>query len=293
MATVTMPTIPVRLLDLGDDELECIVGGIQALEQDVVFVALACRRFLAAVRPVIRERDDACRMALHLLPATTVKLCTHVEGMFLSAARMRYCATHARSLGVTQAMGLVRPSLSPDNLPTGSLWHLIKAAPHHTIMDFYWYERKGYGRRMRFDMGLLENRALVMFAATHGRMDILYTLERNVPNQLDEVLFAEGAEVEATYYCPHHPDFTGPCTCRKPAAGLYRQAAADLDVVLERSFYVGDKTSDVQVVSELGGRGILVRTGYGTDHEDRVSDAVWVVDDLEAAANRIVATVRR
>jgi hypothetical protein len=192
MATATPPTIPVRLLDLGDDELECIVDGIQALEQDVVFVALACRRFLAAVRPVIRERDYACRKALHLLPASTVKLCTHVDGMFLSAARMQYCATHARSLGVTQAMGLVRPSLSPDNLPTGSLWHLIKAAPHQTIMDFYWYERENFGRT-RFDMGLLENRALIMFAVAHGRMDVLYTLERGVPNQLDEVLFAPSA----------------------------------------------------------------------------------------------------
>ena len=182
----------MRLLDLGDDELGCIVNSIEALEQDVVFVALVCRRLLAVLRPIVRERDNACRAALRLLPAPIVKLCTHVEGMFLSAARMRYCATHARSLGVTQAMGLVRPSLSPDNLPTGSLWHLIKAAPHQTIMDFYWYEREGFGRT-RFDMGLLENRALIMFAVAHGRMDILYTLERGVPNQLDEVLFAPSA----------------------------------------------------------------------------------------------------
>lgn len=114
-----------------------------------------------------------------------------------------------------------------------------------------------------------------------------------VARRLDEMLVAEGAGVEATYYCPHHPDFTGPCMCRKPAAGLYRQAAADLHVALPRSFYVGDKTSDVEVVSELGGRGILVRTGYGTDHEDRVSDAVWVVDDLGEAASRIVSDLRR
>jgi hypothetical protein len=192
MTTATTPT-PVRLLDLGDDELGCIVNSIEALEQDVVFVALACRRLLAALRTIVRERDIALRTALHLLPAPVVKLCTHVEGLFLSAARMQYCAAHARSLGVTQAMGLVRPSLSPDNLPTGSLWHLIKAAPFRTIVDFYWFEREGFGRRMRFDMGLLENRALVMFAAAHGRMDLLYTLERGVPNQLDEVLFAPSA----------------------------------------------------------------------------------------------------
>ena len=72
-----------------------------------------------------------------------------------------------------------------------------------------------------------------------------------------------------------------------------RQETADLGMVLSRSFPVGDATSDVEVAAELGGRAILVRTGYGTDHEARVSDALWVVDDLEAAADRIVSEVRR
>ena len=29
----------------------------------------------------------------------------------------------------------------------------------------------------------------------------------------------------AHYFCPHHPDITGPCECRKPGTLLYRQAA--------------------------------------------------------------------
>jgi hypothetical protein len=38
---------------------------------------------------------------------------------------------------------------------------------------------------------------------------------------------------------------------------------------------------------ELGGRGILVRTGYGAEHEGDVPETVWVVDDLRAAAEAI------
>jgi histidinol-phosphate phosphatase family domain/HAD-superfamily hydrolase, subfamily IIIA len=36
-----------------------------------------------------------------------------------------------------------------------------------------------------------------------------------------------GALIDAFYYCPHHPDFGGPCDCRKPEPGLYLRAARD------------------------------------------------------------------
>src|SRR4051812_35928947 len=42
--------------------------------------------------------------------------------------------------------------------------------------------------------------------------------------RVDELLIAAGARIEATYMCPHHPDITGPCNCRKPGIGMYRQA---------------------------------------------------------------------
>ncbi len=40
-----------------------------------------------------------------------------------------------------------------------------------------------------------------------------------VAKRLDELLAARGARIDATYYCPHHPDFGGNCDCRKPSAG--------------------------------------------------------------------------
>lgn len=109
-----------------------------------------------------------------------------------------------------------------------------------------------------------------------------------VAARLEEVLVARGAAPDATYFCPHHPDVGGPCDCRKPDTGMHREAAEALGLDLASSFYVGDKTSDVRPAITLGGQGILVRTGYGIDEQKRVPGGTWVVDDLDAAARRIL-----
>ena len=68
----------------------------------------------------------------------------------------------------------------------------------------------------------------------------------------------------------------------------YRQAAAGHGLDLRASYYVGDKLKDVLPALELKGQGILVRTGYGREHEPNLRDGIWVVDDLWAAAERIL-----
>jgi D-glycero-D-manno-heptose 1,7-bisphosphate phosphatase len=91
-------------------------------------------------------------------------------------------------------------------------------------------------------------------------------------------LFAEGgARIDAFYYCPHHPEgsvaaYRCACDCRKPKAGLLQRAASDLDLALDRSFVVGDRLDDIETARAIGGRGALVRTGYGREHEDRARE---------------------
>ena len=87
--------------------------------------------------------------------------------------------------------------------------------------------------------------------------------------RLDALLQQQGARIDGTYYCPHHPDFSGPCACRKPGVELYRQAAADLELDLSRSVFVGDRWRDIAPALALGGRGILVPSP-ATPSEDRV-----------------------
>ncbi len=69
---------------------------------------------------------------------------------------------------------------------------------------------------------------------------------------------------------------------------MHRRAAAALGLDTARSYYVGDKLTDVLPASELGGRGILVRTGYGREQEASVPGSVWVVADLREAADMIL-----
>ena len=109
-----------------------------------------------------------------------------------------------------------------------------------------------------------------------------------VAARLDAVLTEAGTPVDRTEHCPHHPDVTGRCDCRKPSTGMHRRAAAALGLDLSRSYYVGDKVTDVLPATELRGQGILVRTGYGREHERSVPEGTWVVDDLRAAADLIV-----
>lgn len=81
---------------------------------------------------------------------------------------------------------------------------------------------------------------------------------RAVRARLDELLAAAGVRLAGTYHCPHHPDFTGPCACRKPAPGMFLRAARELALDLARSVLVGDRVRDVAAAAELGARAILV-----------------------------------
>jgi len=134
--------------------------------------------------------------------------------------------------------------------------------------------------------------AIVIVTNQSGIARGLYTEDdyHRVAARLQSVLEEAGVPPDGTYYCPHHPDHTGPCDCRKPGAGMYERAARELGLDLTASWYVGDKVTDVLPARALGGRGILVRTGYGAQEEAQVPAGVAVVDDLRAAAAVVVAS---
>ena len=61
-----------------------------------------------------------------------------------------------------------------------------------------------------------------------------------------------GAHIDAFYFCPHHPDITGNCTCRKPKPGLFYKAAKDWNISLADSVMYGDKESDYLAAKNAG-----------------------------------------
>ena len=83
-----------------------------------------------------------------------------------------------------------------------------------------------------------------------------------------------GADLDALYYCTHHPrgsvpEFSIECRCRKPSPGMVEDAARDLGIDPTQSWVIGDKWLDVQLGQAVGARSILVRTGWGAEQEEK------------------------
>ena len=78
---------------------------------------------------------------------------------------------------------------------------------------------------------------------------------------MQQELREAGAHIDAFYFCPHHPDFTGPCDCRKPHPGMILQAMKEWPILKERSFLIGDKRRDVEAAERAGIRGVLFHGG--------------------------------
>lgn len=116
---------------------------------------------------------------------------------------------------------------------------------------------------------------------------------RVLHEHLTSELASAGARVDGLYLCPHHPDFTGPCACRKPQPGMLRQAAVEHSIDLNQSWLIGDTLSDIAAGHAVGCRTVLVRTGYGAQAEGQLGmNAVQpevVVDDVLNAVRYILA----
>lgn len=67
---------------------------------------------------------------------------------------------------------------------------------------------------------------------------------------------AEGGDIAAIEYCPHMPNEG--CLCRKPAPGMLHALAKRLTYSLERTFYIGDKISDIQAAIASGAKPMIV-----------------------------------
>ncbi len=90
-----------------------------------------------------------------------------------------------------------------------------------------------------------------------------------INHYMEEMLKEQGAKIDRIYFCPHHPtkgnnpEYTKNCECRKPNIGLILQAKKDYDIDLNKSWFIGDHTMDIQTGVNAGCKTILVKIGYG------------------------------
>ncbi len=133
----------------------------------------------------------------------------------------------------------------------------------------------------------------------YGESDVQAVHER-----IQELLAREGAAVDRFYYCPHHPKYGSPCSCRKPEPGMILTACREFDIDPAHSAMVGDRLSDIAAGRAAGGTRLarpegvagqgwacyLVKTGYGMEvlRNEDVS-GIEVAEDLSDAVERFLA----
>ncbi len=155
------------------------------------------------------------------------------------------------------------------------------------------------------DVTLLPGAAdAIRLLATHGYPSVVITNQsgiarglvtlsqyRAVRLRLSELLAAKGATLLDTFSCPHHPDFGLPCTCRKPATGMYQRAAATHRLDLSRCLFIGDKARDLAPAETFHGRAALVRSTNTADVDVSYAESIAapVFPTLLEAVTRLLA----
>ena len=102
----------------------------------------------------------------------------------------------------------------------------------------------------------LQNNGFILFIVTNqsGIARGYYTendfhiLMEHIINEFKK----KGIEIKKYKFCPHHPDITGECECRKPKPGMILDLVKNYDIDLDNSIMIGDNLSDIKAAKSAG-----------------------------------------
>lgn len=89
-----------------------------------------------------------------------------------------------------------------------------------------------------------------------GRNLTSHTEVQKIHDHIQQYLKKWNVQIDAFYYCPHHPNDN--CNCRKPKPGLILQAANDHNIDLSNSWVIGDHDRDFQSGLNAGCKSIKI-----------------------------------
>lgn len=87
-------------------------------------------------------------------------------------------------------------------------------------------------------------------------------------------------EIKKVYYCPHHPDISGECSCRKPKPGMLLEAAKEFDIDLKNSIIIGDKERDIEAGINAGLLETYLFDSTSTCKESKAEKIVSKLEDI-------------
>ena len=97
-----------------------------------------------------------------------------------------------------------------------------------------------------------------------------------------------GIKLDRIYFCPH--GFNDGCDCRKPNTALVERAQKDLNLDVKGSYFIGDKSSDIECGKRSGMRTIKMTTGH---NEEAKVQPDFVASTLLEAANFVLEQERK
>jgi D-glycero-D-manno-heptose 1,7-bisphosphate phosphatase len=107
---------------------------------------------------------------------------------------------------------------------------------------------------------------------------------------LQDVLKASGAHVDAFYICPHDKE---QCSCRKPLPGMFEQAQRDFpDINASTSAIIGDSLSDIEFGKRLGMRTVFIEGG-AEQRKAGANEAAEIADRRFASLREAVEALLR
>lgn len=126
-----------------------------------------------------------------------------------------------------------------------------------------------------------------------ARGEVSFEELEQIHNKMETLLGAEGAYLDAIYFCPHHPhkgykgerlELKIDCKCRKPKPGMLIKAADDFNIDLTQSWMIGDGENDIFAGIAAGCHTVLIGNGqFGQDLN---------ADNLSAGILKILSPAR-
>ena len=87
-------------------------------------------------------------------------------------------------------------------------------------------------------------------------------------------------KIEKVYHCPHHPNISGECSCRKPKPGMLLQATNEFDIDLEESLIIGDKERDIEAGLNAGLKKTYLFNESRTIKKSKATKIVSKLDEI-------------
>lgn len=95
----------------------------------------------------------------------------------------------------------------------------------------------------------------------------LYTesVLEQIHEKMRSLLDKQGAKIDAIYFCPHHPEVSGACLCRKPGSLFIEKAVSHFGIDTSKSLMLGDRERDMEAAANCHIKGFLIEENRTAD----------------------------